>query len=397
MIDIRIGDCLDEMKLLDDKSIDCIITSPPYWSQRDYNSEKQWGNEKTIEEYIYKILLWGEECKRILKDEGTMFLNIGDKYTKKGLSMIPERIAIKLTENGWVLRNTIIWYKPNHMPTSVKDRLCNTYEYIYFFIKSSGKYFNYDYYNNIDNIRIKSKDENTNKIELSEFPDTLSVEEYPKWKTKIEEHNKKKEERYSGKFKNQKINMGQSPGARSSNGISYSLQRKHKIDKDLSLEINKFIISYARNNKISGREIDDILGYKDTASHWLRTDKGRSIPKIDDWLSLKEILQIDDEKYDNIILETHYVLQDIKNNPNGKNPGDMWTINTEKCKESHYAVFPVEIPRRILTAFCNPKGIVLDTFAGSGTTGLAAKELNINCIMIDCNPEFKDIMIKRLK
>jgi len=58
MIDIRIGDCLDEMKLLDDKSIDCIITSPPYWSQRDYDSEKQWGNEKTIEEYIYKILLW---------------------------------------------------------------------------------------------------------------------------------------------------------------------------------------------------------------------------------------------------------------------------------------------------------------------------------------------------
>ena len=164
MIDIRIGDCLDEMKLLDDKSIDCIITSPPYWSQRDYDSEKQWGNEKNIEEYIYKILLWGQECKRILKDEGTMFLNIGDKYTKKGLSMIPERIAIKLTENGWILRNTIVWYKPNHMPTSVKDRLCNTYEYIYFFIKSSGKYFNYDYYSNIDNIRIKSKD---NKIELS--------------------------------------------------------------------------------------------------------------------------------------------------------------------------------------------------------------------------------------
>ena len=87
-MDIRLGDCLEIMKDISDKSIDCIITSPPYWGQRDYENDKQWGNEKTVEEYIDKILLWGNECKRILKDEGSMFLNIGDKYSKKGLSLI---------------------------------------------------------------------------------------------------------------------------------------------------------------------------------------------------------------------------------------------------------------------------------------------------------------------
>jgi DNA modification methylase len=396
MIDIRLGDCLDVMKDISEKSIDCIITSPPYWNQRDYENDKQWGNEKTMEEYIDKILLWGDECKRILKDEGSMFLNIGDKYSKKGLSLIPERIVIKLSDNGWCLRNTIIWHKPNHMPTSVKDRLCNTYEYVYFFVKSSGKYFNFDYYNNIDNIRIKQVEDKKSKKSI-DFPDTIEFDEYESWVEKINEFNKNKEKNYNGKFKNQDLNIGQSPAGRQSVGISYSLQRKNKIDKNTSLEINKFIKHYAVKNKKTSKQIDLHFGNKDTASHWLRTDNGKSLPKPEDWMKLKEFLEIDDDKYDKIMTEIYYVSQNVKNNPLGKNPGDLWIINTEKCKESHFAVFPTELPRRIISAFCPENGIVLDTFAGSGTTGLAANELNRKCILIECNPEFIEIMNKRIK
>ena len=138
IIDIRIGDVLVEMKKIPDKSIDVIITSPPYYSQRDYNNDTQWGNEDTPKEYIKKLVKWGNECRRVLKDSGSLFLNIGDKYNKKkSLYFIPQRVCLKFIKKGWCLRNNIVWYKPNHMPTSVKDRFTNTWESVYFFVKDS--------------------------------------------------------------------------------------------------------------------------------------------------------------------------------------------------------------------------------------------------------------------
>ena len=128
-VTIHTGDCVNVMKNMEDKCIDLIVTSPPYWGQRDYKNAAQWGNESHVKDYIKNMIEWAKECHRILKDTGCLFLNIGDKYSKKGLKLIPERIAIAMSDNGWILRNNIIWYKPNHMPTSVKDRFCNTYEY----------------------------------------------------------------------------------------------------------------------------------------------------------------------------------------------------------------------------------------------------------------------------
>ena len=125
---------------MEDKCIDLIVTSPPYWGQRDYKNAAQWGNESDVKDYIKNMIEWAKECHRILKDTGCLFLNIGDKYSKKGLKLIPERIAIAMSDNGWILRNNIIWYKPNHMPTSVKDRFCNTYEYVYFCTKDDVRF-----------------------------------------------------------------------------------------------------------------------------------------------------------------------------------------------------------------------------------------------------------------
>ena len=408
-ITLYVGDCIQQMKLLNDKSIDLIITSPPYWGQRDYGNTKQWGNEKEVTTYIERMKEWCIECYRVLKDTGSLFLNIGDKYSKKGLNMIPERVAITFSDNKWCLRNTIIWHKPNHMPTSVKDRFCNSYEYVYFFVKDSGKYFNYNYFSDIDSLRIKIPEKNRTKTKTKkntkntknkklkiDWPLTLTIQEYNTiWKPKIETFNLEKIKNYKGKFSNQTINMGQSPGARQSKGISYSLQRKHKMPKQKSLVINQYILKAIKQTTKKAKDIDLHFGYKDTASHWLRIDPGRSIPKPQDWFSLKTFLNITDTTYDTIMTEQHYVLQNVKNNPKGKNPGDLWSINTEKCKESHYAVFPTELPRRIITGFCPPGGVILDPFAGSGTTGLVAKELNKKCILIDCNPEFETIIRKR--
>ena len=392
-VEFLIGDCIEEMNKLDNESIDLIITSPPYWGQRDYKNDKQWGNEKDVNDYIENMKNWCIECFRILKNTGSLFLNIGDKYSKKGLMLIPERIAIMMTENKWILRNTIIWYKPNHMPTSIEDRFCNTYENVYFFVKDSGKYYNYKYYSNIDILRIKPEEIKKE----SQWPLTLSIEEYENiWKDKIEKYNKEKQKKYKGKFSDETINMGKSPGARQSKGISYSLQRKTKLTKDNSLYINKFIVEYYKKSKKKVADIDKEFGYKDSASHWIRLDNGRSLPKIEDWMKLKDILDITDSQHDSVMTDVHYVLHFVKHNPNGKNPGDVWDINTEKCKESHYAVFPTELPRRIIKTFCPDDGIILDPFGGSGTTGVVATELQRKCILIDCNPDFKEIIVKRI-
>ena len=346
------GDTVDIMKTLDNESIDTIITSPPYWDQRDYENKNQWGNESNIDEYIQNMSKWASECRRILKNEGTLFLNIGDKYSKKSLLMIPERLCLEMLKNGWVLRNKIIWYKPNHQPSGVKDRFTNTWEYIYFFTKDSGKYYNYKYYQNIDVLRIKPK---TVEKKLDGFPETLSIEEYinDNYETKIKTYNDNKT--YNGKYNNQTKNIGGSAGGRKSkNGISYTKKRIHEITPYLKSKIHKYLKLYYNEWKKSknSQTIDQILGYKDKAGHWFREDPGGSLPLPDDWIKLKNILNFDD-KYDDIMTNQHYVLNNVKNNPKGKNPGDMWNISLKHSKEKHFAAFPLELPEKIIDGFCH--------------------------------------------
>ena len=135
-IGLMIDDVLEAIKKIPDKSISTVVTSPPYWNLRDYKDNRQIGNEKNPLEFVNKIALVGKEILRILKDDGAYFLNIGDTYVDQSLQMIPQKIAIKMQEQGWLIRNQIIWYKPNHMPSPVKNRFSNTYEVIYFFTKN---------------------------------------------------------------------------------------------------------------------------------------------------------------------------------------------------------------------------------------------------------------------
>lgn len=131
------------------ESIDCIITSPPYWGLRDYGVKGQLGLEKTINEFIENMLLITTECKRVLKKEGVMFWNHGDSYGngsgtgyEKSLTLQAHRLAIRMIdEQGWTLRNTIIWHKPNAMPSLIHDRFGVDFEPIFFFSKSKKYYF----------------------------------------------------------------------------------------------------------------------------------------------------------------------------------------------------------------------------------------------------------------
>lgn len=135
-------DCRDILPTLDAESVDCCVTSPPYaLGLRNYgNIPNQIGLEATLEKYIETIRDVFREVHRVLKPEGTLWLNLGDKYNDKSLLLIPAQVAISLKKDGWILRNEIIWAKTNPMPSSAPDRCTNSHEIIYLFVKQQ-KYF----------------------------------------------------------------------------------------------------------------------------------------------------------------------------------------------------------------------------------------------------------------
>jgi site-specific DNA-methyltransferase (adenine-specific) len=166
------GNSLDVLKTLPDNSIDCCITSPPYWGLRDYGHEEQLGSEKHFKDFINNLCNVFDEVKRVLKPSGTCFVNLGDTYgtqsggmaggftepkyghtetrkvkqpninMHKSLCLVPERFAIEMIDRGWTIRNQIIWHKPNQMPSSAKDRFTVDFEKIFFFVKEpTGYYF----------------------------------------------------------------------------------------------------------------------------------------------------------------------------------------------------------------------------------------------------------------
>ena len=142
------GDALAILQQIPDNSIDCCITSPPYWNKREYDGGGL-GLEESSEDYIENLSKVLMEVYRVLKDTGSLWLNIGDSYHKKSLMNIPWRVAINLTNNGYILRNTIIWNKLKGAPDNSKDKLRNIYEPIFHFVKKQKYFYNIDSCRNI--------------------------------------------------------------------------------------------------------------------------------------------------------------------------------------------------------------------------------------------------------
>ena len=204
---IHQGDALTVLKIMPDKSVHCCVTSPPYWGLRDYGMPGQYGLEPTPEEYVAKMVEVFREVRRVLRDDGTLWLNLGDSYANdtkwggqsgeknrssviggyqtcrnlrtnsglkpKDLVGIPWRVAFALQADGWYLRSDIIWHKPNSMPESVADRPTKAHEYIFLLSKSEH------YYYDADAIREPHKDESLERWKLGSTWDGERVRGYP--------------------------------------------------------------------------------------------------------------------------------------------------------------------------------------------------------------------------
>ena len=309
------GDVREVLKTLDDESVQCVVTSPPYWGLRDYGSEGQLGLEETPEEYVENMVSVFQEIKRVLRKDGTVWLNLGDSYAgggragknteykekhtnfgrvqdmstyadpskiPKGLKAkdlvgIPWRVAFALQSDGWYLRSDIIWNKPNPMPESCKDRPTKSHEYIFLLTKSAK------YYYDADAIRVP-----------------LS-------------------------------------------------------------EVSKQFLDVANGNPL--REVDGFSKEKrySTGGKLSRAEMGNFV------------------------------------NPKGANKRSVWRITTKPYKGAHFATFPEELPETCIKAGTKRGDVVLDIFAGSGTTLRVASKLGRKGIGIELNPEYIKILKKRCK
>lgn len=135
------SDAIQHLASMESGSVHCIVTSPPYYNLRDYGHEGQIGLEGTVQAYVDRMVAVLHECRRVLRDDGTMWLNVGDSYGDgKQLLGIPWRLALAAQADGWVLRQDIIWHKPAPMPESVTDRCTKAHEYV-FLLTKSPRYF----------------------------------------------------------------------------------------------------------------------------------------------------------------------------------------------------------------------------------------------------------------
>ena len=169
-MDLYVGDARAVLAGMPDQSANCIVTSPPYWGKRDYGVAGQYGHEDTPTAYVDTMRDVFREARRVLADDGTCWLNLGDSYSASGggatgmhaylgehitthratgmgaknLLGLPWRVAFALQEDGWILRNAVIWHKPNAMPESVRDRLNCRHELLFLLAKSPGYWFDLD-------------------------------------------------------------------------------------------------------------------------------------------------------------------------------------------------------------------------------------------------------------
>jgi DNA modification methylase len=134
-------ECLSGLKKLADDSVDMCVTSPPYYNLRDYKNIKQIGIENSVDGFVSNLCDIFDEVKRVLKNEGVCWVNIGDTYRNKALLQVPSRFELEMVKRGWHLRNEIIWSKPNPQPISSKDRFWTNHEKFFMFVKNPKKYY----------------------------------------------------------------------------------------------------------------------------------------------------------------------------------------------------------------------------------------------------------------
>jgi DNA modification methylase len=314
---LYVGDARVVLSSLPDRSADCVVTSPPYWGKRDYGVTGQYGHEPDPTAYVDTLRAVFAEARRVLADDGTCWLNLGDSYSvgggtahgkhaylgqhlavhrvagmpPKNLLGIPWRVAFALQDDGWILRNAIVWHKPNAMPESVRDRLNCRHELIFLLVKQPAYWFD------LDPIRVPHSDATQRQV----------------------------------------------------------LARYGLVD----------------SRRPPGHPARDTRPPK-YGPHARQLTAGRRYGNLRGNLSHRS------------------------GHPLGRNPGDVWAIPTRPYNGPHFAAYPIDLPLRCIAAGCKPGGTVLDMFAGTGTTGLAALQLGRRFTGIELSPEFADLAAERL-
>ena len=332
------GDCREQMKLLPDESIDCCVTSPPYWGLRDYGHDDQIGLEETPEQYVAKMVVVFREVRRTLKQDGTLWLNLGDSYAAqrggtympaetitggkggktcdgnktnrdrhdgyspsrnagaiglkhKDLVGIPWLVAFALRSDGWYLRQDIIWHKPNPMPESVTDRCTKSHEYIFLLSKSAKYYY-----------------------------DAEAIAE----------------------------EVAESTTAR--------------LAQDIESQIG--------SNRVPGKT----NGNMKAAAPRFGGKKYTAMPDV----------------FNRTKSGNAYEYRDRRNKRS------VWSVTTKPYSEAHFATYPEELITPCILAGCPVGGVVLDPFMGSGTTACVAIKNGRRWVGCELNQEYIDIAEKRI-
>jgi len=481
------GDALEVMKAFPAKSIDMVITSPPYWGLRDYGFEQifgdkdckhEWGSarvehdalryrghnanvgsnenpeihpgkegsggnycqkcdawkgqlglEPTPEMYIEHLTEIFNEVKRVLKKEGTLWLNMGDSYmgsnqgygqhgppttgfqdVKKGyyaagefkrtplsfkhptlkakcLCMIPERLAWSLIQNGWILRNKIIWYKPNAMPSSVTDRFSNRWEYLFMFNKNSKTIL---WRHEKTKEWVKEKPLGTKGIKGIDWEWRDVGSEYSDSDTKIEVENAEQFNSPRGRkyrqIKRKKVSLW--------NGFTYYFDLD-AVREPYTEPMNR----WGGDNLVAKGESSWDKGTGQV------TYRDRNMRPNPDGKNPGDVFEIGADTRPKAKLGNPSRIsgggarcqKDSRwTPPEGKRPIDFWRIATQPFPEAHFAVFPEKLCEKPIKAGCPEDGIVLDPFCGAGTALLVAKEMKRRFIGIDIKQEYCEMCEKRL-
>ena len=360
--------CNVTMSKMCGKVIQSIITSPPYFNLRDYENDNQIGIENSFNDYLDNLLEVFTNAYRVLKDDGILFVNIGDTYAskkvgnvkRKTLIGIPDRFKIIMIDNGWICRSDIIWHKPNAMPSSAKDRFVNDYERIFMFTKNEKYKFN---------------------------------TQYEERKTKV---NSKTNKRQESKYLNDEQEKQVRQGMNKKRGLKLLEKRNH-------LPEHLFFVNFLRIRTTAKELFSNVENIKlSTIEHWFRKDLGGfSYPKFKDWNKVKDFVNDWSNDFNNIDLglsSIDYEYDDINKNANkGRIKRCVWRINTKPSKEKHFAVYPTELIETPILCSTDENDIVYDPFMGSGTTALACAEMNRNYIGSEIASQYVDMANKRIE
>ncbi len=369
------GDVRKALSSLPAQSIDTCLTSPPYWSARDYEHPDQIGIEPELDDFISTMVDVFRDVRRALVDGGSVWLNLGDCYfhgagtvdgkppklgwkRNKQLCLAPFRLAIALQEDGWWVRNSLVWHKPNAMPASVRDRLTNTWEPV-FLLTNSERYF-FD----LDAVRVQHRTDDAIERQRAE---------------KGGANGKAKDKQELRKWLN-------SPRHRATiEGLREIRRRPNSPD---CTELADYLRKAAEKKGVDVHWVAAQLKLPyERTRHYFRTDRlGSRLPPEEVWEQLKTLLDLDTQYDDAMAVEVGDNV--FRNHPKGRNPGDVISVSLSGSSQDHFATMPMGLAEWTLRATLPPGGVCLDPFMGTGTTGIAATGLGGRFVGIDVRQDF---------